>query len=255
MIQVFLRRTTGPAALLAPLLALAGAATPARAEGLRLDLEAGSAWQARNNFAVPNETGTLVRLADVTHGPAFAPRASLYWDVGKKQTLRFLAAPLRLETSYRPGEPVDFQDRTFSAGEPLAVRYEFDSYRVTWMYRFAPRGRWSWRLGATAKVRSAAIRLAGSRTRADETNVGLVPLLHAGLRYESGGPLAVDVEADALAAPQGRAEDLAARIEWRMGGRWSWFAGYRLLEGGADVDKVYSFAWFHYAMGGVSLRF
>jgi hypothetical protein len=31
--------------------------------------------------------------------------------------------------------------------------------------------------------------------------------------------------------------------------------GYRLLEGGADNDEVYTFAFFHYAVAGVRIRF
>jgi hypothetical protein len=30
--------------------------------------------------------------------------------------------------------------------------------------------------------------------------------------------------------------------------------GYRLLEGGADNDEVYTFAFFHYAVAGVRIR-
>jgi hypothetical protein len=32
-------------------------------------------------------------------------------------------------------------------------------------------------------------------------------------------------------------------------------AGYRLLEGGADNDEVYTFAFFHYAVAGVRVSF
>ena len=31
--------------------------------------------------------------------------------------------------------------------------------------------------------------------------------------------------------------------------------GYRLLEGGADNEEVYTFAFFHYAVAGVRVRF
>ncbi len=31
--------------------------------------------------------------------------------------------------------------------------------------------------------------------------------------------------------------------------------GYRLVEGGADNDEVYTFAFFHYAVAGVRVRF
>jgi hypothetical protein len=32
-------------------------------------------------------------------------------------------------------------------------------------------------------------------------------------------------------------------------------AGYRLLEGGADVDEVYNFALLHYISGGILITF
>jgi len=32
-------------------------------------------------------------------------------------------------------------------------------------------------------------------------------------------------------------------------------AGYRTVEGGADVDEVYNFAWLHYAVLSVSYGF
>lgn len=31
--------------------------------------------------------------------------------------------------------------------------------------------------------------------------------------------------------------------------------GYRLLEGGADNDEVYTLAFFHYAVAGLRIRF
>jgi hypothetical protein len=37
-----------------------------------------------------------------------------------------------------------------------------------------------------------------------------------------------------------------------VGDRWSILAGYRTVEGGADVEAVYSFAWLHYAVVSVS---
>lgn len=33
------------------------------------------------------------------------------------------------------------------------------------------------------------------------------------------------------------------------------FAGYRTLEGGADNDSLYTFAWLHYAVVGLGYRF
>jgi hypothetical protein len=36
---------------------------------------------------------------------------------------------------------------------------------------------------------------------------------------------------------------------------YSLYGGYRILEGGADVDEVYTFSLFHYAMIGAKVRF
>jgi len=36
---------------------------------------------------------------------------------------------------------------------------------------------------------------------------------------------------------------------------WALAAGYRMLEGGADVDSVFSFAWRHYATASIAARF
>ena len=37
--------------------------------------------------------------------------------------------------------------------------------------------------------------------------------------------------------------------------RWSLAAGYRAVEGGADVEEVYNFAWFNYGLVSVVFRF
>jgi NAD(P)-dependent dehydrogenase (short-subunit alcohol dehydrogenase family) len=42
---------------------------------------------------------------------------------------------------------------------------------------------------------------------------------------------------------------------WRLSDRVELDLGYRLLEGGADNDEVYTFAFFHYAVAGVRVRF
>jgi hypothetical protein len=60
---------------------------------------------------------------------------------------------------------------------------------------------------------------------------------------------------DGSAAPQGRAIDFAATLEYRPASRWRVFGGYRTTEGGADVDTVYAFAWLNAVIGGISVRF
>jgi len=68
-------------------------------------------------------------------------------------------------------------------------------------------------------------------------------------------PISLTFEGDALAAPQGRAEDVALSLSYDITEKVSFRLGYRLLEGGADNDKVYTFSLFHYAVAGLSYRF
>jgi hypothetical protein len=63
------------------------------------------------------------------------------------------------------------------------------------------------------------------------------------------------LDGDALAAPQGRAEDVALAIWADLSKSLRLRAGYRLLEGGADNDKVYTFALVNYAFAGLTLTF
>jgi hypothetical protein len=218
-------------------------------------VEGGAAWQTRNDFRIPGDGGTLVRLGDYDSGPAAAFRATLRWDLTERQSLRLLVAPLRLDTTFVPAEPVVFQELVFPAEQPTDARYVFNSWRLTWYWRFASHGRWSFRLGATLKLRDAEIGLSGAPGSSVKDDLGLVPLVYACARYRASDRLALEAEADALAAPQGRAEDVSFKAVFRLSDSVDFDVGYRLLEGGADNDEVYTFAFFHYAVAGVRVRF
>lgn len=224
-----------------------------------VDLEAGPVWQLRNDFAVPGDSGTLVRLED--RGPSFAARATLLWNVSDRWSLRFLAAPLSTKTDFVPEEDVYFQGAKFAKGQPVTVDYRFDSYRAGAFYRWPSSGRWSFRGGLTLKVRDAEIALRTSSSCScsgapseSKTNTGVVPLLYGGARYQASDRVAIDMDIDGAAASQGRAVDAAIRIETQVAGRTSLFIGGRLLDGGADNAEVVSFGTFAYAVGGVRVR-
>ncbi len=221
----------------------------------RLEIEGGPAWQTRNDFGIPGDTGTRVDLAAIESGPVAAFRTTLTWDAGERWSLRLLAAPLRLNASFVPDAAIDFDGATFPAGETVTARYRFDSYRLSWIYRFPPGKRWSFRAGFTAKIRSAEIGIEGPSASRTYDNVGFVPLLHGGARFQASERLAIELEADALAAPQGRAEDVILRGDFQLSDKASAYVGYRFVEGGADNEKVFTFAFLHYAVAGIRLRF
>ena len=236
-------------------LALASASAPAAAGDFALQAEAGPVWQTRNDFRIPGDGGTLVELAEVDSGPVGSFRGTLTWDLTERQSLRLLAAPLSVETAFTPASPIVFQDVVFPAGRPTQARYVFNSYRLSWYWRFPPGRRWSFRLGATLKLRDAEIGLSGAPGGSRKDDLGLVPLLYVQARYQATERLALEAEADALAAPQGRAEDVSLKAVLRLTDAIELDVGYRILEGGADNDEVYTFAFFHYAVAGLRIRF
>ncbi|MFK7845351.1 MAG: hypothetical protein AB8G77_08625 [Rhodothermales bacterium] len=62
------------------------------------------------------------------------------------------------------------------------------------------------------------------------------------------------VDGDALAAPQGRAEDVLVALTFSATDQLDIKLGYRILEGGADNDEVYNFTLVNYASVGLILQ-
>lgn len=222
-----------------------------------LELEGGAFWQSRNDVQIPNdETGTRFSLVDVAgNGPWPAGRLYLTWNINARHSLRALAAPLFITETGVPATDIDFAGGEFTAGVPVEATYQFNSWRLGYRYRFHEGDRWTWWVGFTAKVRDAKIELRQGATSARKTDVGFVPLLHIEAQCRLSDNWRVVLDADALAGGPGRAEDASLKIYRDIGERWSVAAGYRTVEGGADVDEVYNFAWLHYAVLSVSYGF
>ena len=166
-----------------------------------------------------------------------------------------LAAPLRFATAGSIDRDISYEGTTFPAGTPLTGTYRFDSYRLTWRRAMRGTARLELGLGATLKLRSAAISIEGGGQQADKPNTGLVPLIYFDLAWRASDGLHLIVAGDALAAPQGRAEDVLFGVSCRMSEAVSAYGGYRVLEGGADVAEVYTFALIHYLSAGVRIGF
>lgn len=81
-----------------------------------------------------------------------------------------------------------------------------------------------------------------------------MPLIHFRLFWKFTKKFALLLDGDALAAPQGRAEDVFAGIIFKASDKINLKAGYRILEGGADNDEVYNFTWLNYASIGAIFR-
>lgn len=226
------------------------------AAGLTLEFEAGALWQTVNDVQVPNDAAnTRFSLVDaVGKGPWAAPRVYLTLDLGERDALRLLAAPFSITEDGRLDAPVTFQDTDFGAG-PATATYTFNSYRVTYRRLMSEGERWTWWLGFTAKIRDAEIALEQPGAAASKDNVGFVPLLHLAADWRVADRWLLTFDADALAGGPGRAEDVAVKLARDLGDGVRASLGYRMVEGGADVDEAYAFAWLHSAVASLRISF
>jgi len=222
-----------------------------------VELEGGPVWQTKNDIQVPNDdTGTRIALDELTGSGPF-PALRLYAEVrlGRRHGLRLLAAPLSVEGTGVLSEPATYNGVTFAPGTPTEAAYRFDSYRLTYRYRLVSNPAWRVDIGLTAKIRSAETSLAQGQLSSSYSNVGFVPLLYAAAAWHPAPGWSVALDADGAAASQGRAFDVSLKLYRDLSERWSVSAGYRTLEGGADVEDVYAFAWFHYLTVSAVYRF
>jgi hypothetical protein len=221
----------------------------------QIDIEWVRASQGRNVVQVPNDaSGSRFSLDALTgSGPVDTPRVQVSWRSGDKQEWRLLAAPLSLLGSSVSVVPIDFQGRRFLAG-PISARYQFDSWRATWRYRWIDREDLVVKVGATAKIRDASIRLKSGVLEASKDNTGFVPLLHVALERPLSAQWRLEADVDALAGGPGYAVDAGVRLARNVSSGWSIHAGARYLDGGADNDEVYAFADFTSVTLGVTWR-
>jgi len=244
-----------PAAFLLTALALLAASHPAQqppgsaedeaweASRWSLRLEGGAFWMARNDVQVPGDSGTRFDMLDVvgTDASAFG-RVHLDWRVSRRHALRLVYAPVRASGTGLLTQPVDFDGVSFPAGSTYG-RYRFDTYRLTWRYLFRETPSWRFHAGLTGLVRDAALTLEQPGLSARKANTGFVPLIHLDGRWDFAPRWDATGDLDFAAASQGRAIDLSLEVGYRFTDRWRSSLGYRTIEGGADNDEVFSFAW------------
>jgi len=221
-----------------------------------IELEGGPVWQSYNDVEIPNDgSATRISLRNLAgSGPWAAGRLYVTWNPAERHGLRLLAAPLSIRATGVPTEPVSFAGADYVAGAQTEATYTFNSYRLTYRYRLHSGARTTGWIGFTGKIRDAVTALEQGPTASRKTNVGFVPLLHLAGDWRMAPRWTTSLDIDALAGGPGRAEDVALELGYDVSERWTLQAGYRMVEGGADVDEVYAFAWLHYGVVSVVWR-
>jgi len=226
---------------------------------IRISLESGSVTTGYNDVRVPNgdqNAGTLFSFTDdfESDESVIFFRGELAYTINNKHTLEATAVPLTRNYNINTDREINFAGNSFQ-GEGITGSYQFNTYRFSYRYRLVNRAKFKFDLGASLLVRDARIALTQSGLTSDDTDLGYVPLVSFELDYAPTEKLSILLKGDALVGPVGRAEDVFAGILYDVyKDRLQLKAGYRIIEGGADVDQVYNFALFHFVDVGVVFR-
>lgn len=222
-----------------------------------IDVEGGVAFTGYNDVAIPADTGSTISLKnDISSDPARAFRTRIGYTFRGRHTVSVLIAPLTVYGSGTLDKDSTYQGKTFAAGSSVKSTYRFDSYRLTYRYDVIDSDDLVVSLGLTAKIRSADIAIMDDSGYAHRSDLGVVPLINFGARWDFARPFSVLVDGDALASPYGRAEDVLVALQYSPSERVDWRLGYRILEGGSDGGgDVYTFALFNYVMAGLRVTF
>ncbi|WP_228527820.1 porin family protein [Pararhodonellum marinum] len=216
-----------------------------------LDLETGLGFPGYNEVRIPNQGGTNFDFnRDFEARGAVVPlRIRPGYTFGKNHVFG-LFAPLGIYYEGNAPFPIQFQQTQFEEGAEIAGFYKFNSYRLTYRRDLVLTDRWTLGLGFTAKIRDATVRLTSGDQTDRKDDVGFVPLVHIFAAYHMNGWSAF-VEGDGLAGGPGRAFDFLIGAKAPISEKVSIKAGYRILEGGANVDEVYNFTLINFASVGL----
>ena len=229
---------------------------PIRAQdGLKLTLETGLLWQHRNDIKQPLATGTFLSFDTYNEGPFPHYRAEIFYQSKSAHGWRLLIAPLNLEVTGQENREVTFNGVTFSKNSPLTVSYKFNSYRLGYTFRLYKGSSSHFKIGLTAKIRDAEIKLSQNSLSSAYANVGFVTLFYSEFTWDFSKTFSFFSNADFAAAPQGRAIDITFKFQGKITKASRMGLGLRSLEGGADNEKLVSFSFINYVVLDYTFKF
>lgn len=232
-----------------------GSSTVLAQEHESLNVELGLVDSSFNKVAVPGDDGTRFNMRKSLNksNPYF--RLDYKKSFENKHGFRFLYAPLKITGDRRYQKDISFNGETFSQSNKTKTSYQFNSYRLTYFYQLIDEERFKFNIGLTGKIRDANIKLKQGSLKKNRYDLGFVPLIYLWSEYWLAEKTKVTFDFDGLAAPQGRAFDMALMLGQQICPKVIANLGYRILEGGVDNDKVYNFSQFNFYFASVEISF
>ncbi len=219
-----------------------------------LDVHLGKAQVVSNTTQAPGNDENATEI-DLGEGSVDALRMYLSAILKDKHEIRLLFAPLEYENSFVSDSELFFNGVKFLAGEQTQAGYQFNSYRLSYIYHFNREGRVKYRIGFTGKIRDAytLIRQDGRETTFE--NVGFVPLLHLGVNILITEKLNLDLELEGSWSPFGYAADFRAVLNYAISNNINLGIGVGYLDGGAENDSIDTFASILFGFASIEVIF
>ena len=215
---------------------------------LTLMLESGAVWQNRNDVRITPDQGSYVEFDKYDQGPFFHYRAETQYRIKNNHHIRAVYAPFQVSVKGTPDENLNFNNVTFAGDRELKINYQFNSYRLSYIYRILEDDDGFFDVGVTAKWRDAKIEFEQGALNRHYRNSGLVPLFYLAFEKVVFSDVRLNFTLDASAAAEGRAIDGSLKLRKPLNEDLQLGLGFRSLEGGADNEKVYTFSWLNYAL-------
>lgn len=223
--------------------------------GHRIHGEFGITENSYNQVQISGDDGTRFNMRKSFRKDEFFFRLDYKMSFDNRHGFRLLYAPLRLKGAHRYDKNIDFNGEVFIANSETSTTYQFNSYRASYFYQLIDETKWKLYLGITGKIRDASIELKQGNKKEKRSDLGIVPLFYLWTEYWLTNDFKMTFDFDGLAAPQGRAFDMALMLGYKLSPSVNASLGYRILEGGVDNDKVYNFSQFNYGFSAIEVTF
>ncbi len=205
-----------------------------------ISIDIGQTDTVFNRISIPSSQTNQLSLPEDESLTSF--RLTGFMDTKNGNQIYFLIAPLEVQYQFKSDKSFKFNDTNFTNNTQTKFNYKFNSYRIGYLWTWKTDSLKYW-IGAVAKIRDAKTEVIQGSQSDSFSNIGLVPLLSAGLNLKLYKELYLFTHTDALGSSRGSAYDSQVELKYQIQD-YSTSLGKRILGGGADNDDVYNFAQF-----------
>ena len=211
----------------------------------KFDIE-GGILRPHKNMIGDDKFGDRINFLAIQNKTSPYYRLSYYYQMDEKNSFRVLYAPLSIGGNGAMQNDATYQNNQFNGGQDASYQYTFNSYRLTYARTLFQDDKLTFKFGITGKIRNASVKLTQGDTQSYESSLGFVPLLYYHLTYRFSPKIFFTSEADFAYSKMGRATDISFALNYDINRNFDIGAGYRMLEGGAINNKVYTMALINY---------